>query len=168
MSLFGTWIFIWSHLSSTVLHSITHHGFVWCLKEIWLTGRIFPRRLVISFHSFPRLWPNRQISHERIMQPMRNSPVTSKYTKSPQWTAFCFLLWNTNRQLTFFSSLLLCSINVVLQLDADLPLIRLVSYEWVLHQLLRGWPLAVILYQAALDKWLEFFWPARQKRWIHW
>lgn len=54
--------------------------------------------------------------------------------------------------LTFFSSFLLCSINMVLELNADLALVRLVSYKWMLHQLLCCRSLAVILYQAALNK----------------
>lgn len=48
--------------------------------------------------------------------------------------------------LTFLSSLLFSPVDVVLELDADLPLVGLVSDEGVLHQLLRGWSLAVVLH----------------------
>lgn len=47
---------------------------------------------------------------------------------------------------TFFSSLLFSPVDVVLELDADLPFVGLVSDEGVLHQLLRGWSLAVVLH----------------------
>lgn len=48
--------------------------------------------------------------------------------------------------LTFLSSLLFSPVDVVLELDADLPLVGLVPDEGVLHQLLRGWSLAVVLH----------------------
>lgn len=48
--------------------------------------------------------------------------------------------------LTFLSSFLFSPVDVVLELDADLPLVGLVSDEGVLHQLLRGWSLAVVLH----------------------
>lgn len=48
--------------------------------------------------------------------------------------------------LTFLASLLFSPVDVVLELDADLPFVGLVSDEGVLHQLLRGWSLAVVLH----------------------
>lgn len=65
--------------------------------------------------------------------------------------------------LTFLPPLLLGSVDVVLELDAHLSLIRLVSDKRMFHQLLCGWPLAVVLHQAALNKRLEFLGPARQE-----
>lgn len=44
---------------------------------------------------------------------------------------------------------------MVLQLDADLPLVGQVSDERMLEQLLRGGPLAVALHQAALYEGLK-------------
>lgn len=61
--------------------------------------------------------------------------------------------------LTFLASLLFSPVDVVLELDADLPLVGLVSDEGVLHQLLRGWSLAVVLHQAALNEGLKLFRP---------
>lgn len=66
--------------------------------------------------------------------------------------------------LTFFSSLLLRPVNVVLELDADLPLVGLVSDEGVLHQLLRRRSLAVVLHQAALNERLKLFRPGGQRK----
>lgn len=67
--------------------------------------------------------------------------------------------------LTFLASLLFSPVDVVLELDADLPFIGLVSDEGVLHQLLRGWSLAVVLHQAALNEGLKLFRPSPgQKR----
>lgn len=48
--------------------------------------------------------------------------------------------------LTFLASLLFSPVDVVLELDADLPFVGLVSDEGVLHQLLCGWSLAVVLH----------------------
>lgn len=48
--------------------------------------------------------------------------------------------------LTFLSSLLFSPVDVVLELNADLPFVGLVSDEGMLHQLLRGWSLAVVLH----------------------
>ena len=53
---------------------------------------------------------------------------------------------STSSPLTFLASLLFSPVDVVLELDADLPFVGLVSDEGVLHQLLRGWPLAVVLH----------------------
>ena len=54
--------------------------------------------------------------------------------------------------LTLLAPLLLGAVDVVLELDADLPLVGLVPDEGVLEQLLRGGPLGVVLHQAALDE----------------
>ena len=56
-------------------------------------------------------------------------------------------------------SLLLGAVDVVFELDADLPLVGQVSDERVLEQLLRAGPLAVALHQAALDERLELLRP---------
>jgi len=53
---------------------------------------------------------------------------------------------------------------VVLELDADLPLVGLVSDEWVLLQLLRRRSLAVVLHQAALNERLKLFRPGGQRK----
>lgn len=54
--------------------------------------------------------------------------------------------------LTFFAPLLLGSVDVVFELDADLPLVGLIPNEGVFQQLLSGWTLSVVLHQAALDE----------------
>lgn len=82
-------------------------------------------------------------------------PNTWQSSGSAQSTAF---------PLTFFSSLLLRPVNVVLELDADLPLVGLVSDEGVLHQLLRRRSLAVVLHQAALNERLKLFRPGRHRK----
>lgn len=69
-----------------------------------------------------------------------------------------------NRQalgLTLLAPLLLGSVDVVFELDADLPLVGLVPDEGVLQQLLSGRTLGVILHQAALDKAEELLRPVR-------
>lgn len=53
---------------------------------------------------------------------------------------------------------------MVLQLDADLPLVGQVSDERVLEQLLRAGPLAVALHQAALNEGLELLGPGERKK----
>lgn len=53
---------------------------------------------------------------------------------------------------TFLAPLLACVVNVVLELDADLPLVRLVSDERVFQELISGWPLGIILHQTVFDK----------------
>lgn len=60
---------------------------------------------------------------------------------------------------TFLSPLLLGTVDVVLELNADLPLVGLVSDEGVLQQLLRRGALRVVLYQAALDETKKLFGP---------
>ncbi len=61
--------------------------------------------------------------------------------------------------LTSLSSLLLGAVDVVLQLDADLPLVGQVSDERVLEELLCAGSLAVALHQAALYERLELLRP---------
>lgn len=61
--------------------------------------------------------------------------------------------------LTPLSSLLLGAVDVVFELDADLSLIRQVSDEGMLKQLLRAGPLRVVLHQAAVNKRLELLRP---------
>lgn len=63
--------------------------------------------------------------------------------------------------LTLLAPLLLGSVDVVFELDADLPLVGLVPDEGVLQQLLSGRTLGVILHQAALDKAEELLRPVR-------
>ena len=62
--------------------------------------------------------------------------------------------------LTSLPPLLLGAVDVVLELDADLPLVGQLSDEGMLQQLLRARPLAVALHQAALDERLELLRPA--------
>lgn len=62
--------------------------------------------------------------------------------------------------VTSLPSLLLGAVDVVLQLDAHLPLVGQVPDEGVLEQLLRAGPLAVALHQAALYEGLELLRPA--------
>ena len=57
--------------------------------------------------------------------------------------------------LTSLSSLLLGAVDVVLQLDADLPLVGQVSDERVFEELLCALSLAVALHQTALYERLE-------------
>ena len=61
--------------------------------------------------------------------------------------------------LTLLAPLLLGAVDVVFELDADLPLVRLVSDEGMLEQLLGGGPLGVVLHQAALDEAEELLGP---------
>lgn len=56
------------------------------------------------------------------------------------------------QELTLLAPLLFGSVNVVFELDADLPLVGLIPDEGVLEQLLRGGALGVVLHQAALDE----------------
>lgn len=60
---------------------------------------------------------------------------------------------------TFLPPLLARVVDVVLQLDADLPLVRLVSDERVLQELIGGRPLGVILHQTVLNKVDELLGP---------
>lgn len=69
---------------------------------------------------------------------------------------------NARGTFTFFPTLLARAVDVVFQLDADLPLGRLISNERVLQQLLSGWAARVRLHQAALDKVDELFGPERR------
>ena len=61
--------------------------------------------------------------------------------------------------LTSLAPPLLGAVDVVLQLDADLPLVGQVSDERVLQELLGARPLAVALHQAALYERLELLRP---------
>lgn len=61
---------------------------------------------------------------------------------------------------TFLAPLLLGPVDVVLELDAHLPLVGLVSDERVLQQLVCGGPLHVILHQTALDEAEKLLGPA--------
>lgn len=61
--------------------------------------------------------------------------------------------------LTPLSSLLLGAVDVVLQLDADLPLVGQVSDERVFEELLCAGSLAVALHQTALYERLELLRP---------
>lgn len=64
---------------------------------------------------------------------------------------------------TFLPPLLACVIDVVLELDADLPLVRLVSDKRVFQELICGRPLGVILHQTVLDKVDKLFGPGDRK-----
>lgn len=66
--------------------------------------------------------------------------------------------------LTPLSSLLLGAVNVVFQLDADLPLIGQVSDERVFEKLLCVGSLAVALHQTALYERLELLRPETTHR----
>lgn len=56
------------------------------------------------------------------------------------------------QELTLLTPLLFGAVNVVFELDADLPLVGLIPDERVFEQLLGGGALSVILHQAALDE----------------
>jgi len=60
---------------------------------------------------------------------------------------------------TFLSPLLLGAVDVVFELDADLPLVGLVPDKGVLKQLVCRGALGVVLHQAALDETEELFGP---------
>lgn len=68
-------------------------------------------------------------------------------------------------RLTFLPPLLLGAVDVVFELDADLPLVGLVPDEGVLEQLLGGGPLVVVLHQGALDEAAKLLRPERG-RWV--
>lgn len=68
------------------------------------------------------------------------------------------MLWRTVF-LTPLSSLLLGAVDVVLQLDADLPLVGQVSDERVFEELLGAGSLAVAFHQTALYERLELLGP---------
>lgn len=55
-------------------------------------------------------------------------------------------------RFTSLAPLLLGSVDVVLELDADLPLIRHIFNEWMFEEVLRAGPLAVVLHQTALNE----------------
>lgn len=67
------------------------------------------------------------------------------------------------RGLTLLAPLLLGAVNVVFELDADLPLVGLIPDEGVFQQLLGGRTLGVILHQAALNEAEELLRPSRLK-----
>lgn len=67
-----------------------------------------------------------------------------------------------SRGRTFLPPLLACVVDVVLELDADLPFVRLVSDERVFQELIGGWPLSVILHQTVLDKIDELLGPGQE------
>ncbi len=67
------------------------------------------------------------------------------------------------RGLTLLAPLLLGSVDVVFELDADLPLVGLVPDEGVFQQLLSGRTLGVVLHQAALNEAEELLRPIRLK-----
>lgn len=63
---------------------------------------------------------------------------------------------------TFLSPLLFGPVNVVLELDPDLPLIRLVTDEGMLQELLCRGTLCIVLHQAALDETKKLFGPFKR------
>lgn len=69
--------------------------------------------------------------------------------------------------LTPLAPPLLGAVDVVLQLDADLPLVWQVPDERVLEELLRAGSLAVALHQAALNERLELLRPENQHQRVH-
>lgn len=66
-----------------------------------------------------------------------------------------------SRGRTSLPPLLACVVDVVLELDADLPFVRLVSDERVFQELIGGWPLSVVLHQTILDKIDELLGPGQ-------
>lgn len=67
-------------------------------------------------------------------------------------------------RLTSLASLLLGSVDVVLELDADLPLIAQISNEGMFEEGLCAGPLVVVLYQTALNECLELFRPVDMRK----
>lgn len=67
-------------------------------------------------------------------------------------------------RLTSLASLLLGSVDVVLELDADLPLIGQFSNEGMFEEVLCAGPLVVVLHQTALNEWMELFRPADMRK----
>lgn len=67
-------------------------------------------------------------------------------------------------RLTSLASLLLGSVDVVLELDADLPLIGQISNEGMFEEGLCAGPLVVVLHQTALNECLELFRPADMRK----
>lgn len=66
----------------------------------------------------------------------------------------------TDRDIrTLLSPLLLGTVDVVFELNANLPLVGLVSDEGVLQELLRRGALRVVLHQTALDETKKLFGP---------
>lgn len=63
--------------------------------------------------------------------------------------------------LTLLAPLLLGSVDVVFELDADLPLVRLVPDEGVFEQLFGGRTLGVVFHQAALNEAEKLLRPVR-------
>lgn len=70
--------------------------------------------------------------------------------------------WKKRDRRTFLPPLLLGTVDVVFELDADLPLVGLVSDEGVLQQLVCRGPLRVVLHQAALDETEKLFGPVQR------
>lgn len=121
----------------------------------------------------PLTLTNRQISAHFIEQLLiaYACPLVHFMTNVEQ---HCWIIWPTcfsctavaatlkqALALTLLAPLLLGSVDVVFELDADLPLVGLVPDEGVLQQLLSGRTLGVILHQAALDKAEELLRPVR-------
>lgn len=69
------------------------------------------------------------------------------------------MVCSVNRGRTFLAPLFLGSVDVVLELDADLPLVGLVSDERVFQKLLCWRTLGVVLHQAALNETEELLGP---------
>lgn len=68
-------------------------------------------------------------------------------------------LQSENRGPTFLAPLFLGSVDVVFELDADLPLVGLVPDERVFQKLLCRRTLGVVLHQAALNETEKLFGP---------
>lgn len=68
-----------------------------------------------------------------------------------------------HRGLTLLAPFLLGAVDVVFELDANLPLVGLIPDEGMFEQLLGGRALSVVLHQAALDEAEELLGPVRVK-----
>lgn len=71
----------------------------------------------------------------------------------------CLSAPSLSARLTLLAPLLLCSVDVIFELDADLPLVRLVPDEGVFQQLLSGRTLSVILHQGTFNEAEELLGP---------
>ena len=66
-------------------------------------------------------------------------------------------------RLTLLPSLLLGAVDVVFELDADLPLVGLVSDEGVFQQLVGGGTLGIVLHQGAFNEAAKLLRPEERR-----
>lgn len=107
--------------------------------------------------------------------PLYSYSVSSIRKKKQQYAPVDHCPWQENIRwlsikffLTFLSSFLACTVNMVFELDSDLALSGLISDEGVLEQLLCGWSAGICLHETALYKVNEFLGPGMKGKFRGW